>query len=103
MRSYSDCTVSLSLPLTASVMSDAEANVLDAAILQAQPHGQPIAAQRVVSIGMAVARLDAAEIPRTFVVIEDDVAVELLEVHYANTSWAFTRAATRLATSDSVL
>src|SRR6185312_9560457 len=80
-----------------------EADVLDAVVLHPQPYRQPVPAQRVVTLGVAVAGLDPAEIPRAPVVIEDDVAIELLEIHYANTSRALIRAATRLATSASVL
>src|SRR5215469_503919 len=80
-----------------------EADVLDAIFLQAHPHGQPIAAERVVPLGMGVGGLDPAEVPRALVVVENDVPVEILQVHYANTSRALSSAATRLATSACVL
>ena len=51
----------------------------------------------------AVRCLDAAEIARAAVVIEDHVAVQLLEVHQPNTSRARPSAATRRSTSPSVL
>ena len=51
----------------------------------------------------AAAVLDAAEVSRLAVVIEDHVPVELLQVHQPNTLRAFSSALARAATSPSVL
>src|SRR5579885_359743 len=80
-----------------------EADVLDPVILQAKPDREAITAEWVVTLRVRVARLDPAEVPRTPVVVQNDVAIELFEVHQPNTSRALRRAATRLATSASVL
>ena len=51
-------------------------------------HRQPVAAQRVVAVGAASASGSAPEVPRVLVVVEDDLAVEVVEVHQPNTSRA---------------
>ena len=65
-----------------------EAQVGDAIAIEPQRDVQPVAAQRVVAIGRRIGGLEPAEQPRGLVVIEDHVAIEVLEVHQPNTSRA---------------
>jgi hypothetical protein len=80
-----------------------ETDVLDALAVQAHGERQPVAAQGVVPFRVVIRSLERAEIARAAVVIEDHVAVELLQVHQANTSRARRSALTSAFTSSSVL
>jgi hypothetical protein len=57
-------------------------------------HRETVAAERVVAVGLPVGVRHLAEIPRPPVVVDDDVAVEVLEVHQPNISRAVCSAAT---------
>ncbi len=103
-----------SLPLIASVISEAEA------VEMAQPlpskrtsstrspssfsdSVEAVAAQRVVAVRARVGLLELAEVTRPLVVIEDHVAVEIFQLHQPNTSRTLGSAATSLSTSPRVL
>jgi hypothetical protein len=64
---------------------------------------QPIATERIVAFRAVIRRRERAEIARPPVVIDDHIAIEILEVHQANTACARVRAATRRSTSARVL
>jgi hypothetical protein len=78
-----------------------EAKVAKPVAFEAHADVQPVAAQRIVVVDRPVGRIEAAEQPRTPVVIEDDVAIQILEVHQPNTSRALPSAATSASISDS--
>jgi hypothetical protein len=60
-----------------------EAQVLDPPVGDADLDTELIAAERVVLVGVEVVGLELAEVPRSLVVLEDEIAVEV--VHQANT------------------
>src|SRR5579862_701640 len=80
-----------------------EADVLDALAVEAHGERELVTAQRVVAFRAAVGVVDPAEIARMAVVIEDHVAIELLEIHQWNTWRARSSALTSAPTSPSVL
>ena len=92
--SNSSCTSARDLPLTASVSSDADATEIaqplpsnfasrDALAVEIHVHRQPVAAQRIVAVGVRVGRIEPAEVPRMAVVVDDDVAIEVFQIHAA--------------------
>src|SRR5215212_5441117 len=76
-----------------------EAYVFYALAIHAQEQGQAVAAQRVVALRLRIRRVQRAEIARLAVVIEDHVAVEILQLHQGNTSRTLWSAATSFSTS----
>ena len=101
-------------PLTLSVSSDAEATEMaqplpsnetspDRVALEPDVQRQPVAAQRVETLRVPVRVRHRAEVPRVAVVVDDHVAVEVLEVHQANIPRASCTAAASRSTSSCVL
>src|SRR5215469_1505256 len=80
-----------------------EADIGDALAVQTHGQRQVVAAQGVMALGAPVGALEWPEIARATVVIEDHVAVEILQIHQVKTSCARLSAATSRATSLSVL
>src|SRR4051794_34370751 len=78
-----------------------EAHIGDAIAIEPHRDVQAVAAQRVVSVGRGIRRIQSPEKARALVVIEDHVAVEVLEVHQVNTSRALASALTSASMSDS--
>src|SRR5208283_323698 len=63
-----------------------------------------VTAQRVISLGLPIGRLQPAKIARRFVVFQDHFLIELAQiVHYANTSRADLIPSTSASTSSFVL
>src|SRR5712692_10894495 len=56
-----------------------KADIDDTTILDAEVHGQAVAAERVIAFGLPPG-LDRAEVPRTLVVIEDYLLIEVLKI-----------------------
>src|SRR5690606_13681436 len=80
-----------------------EADVGDLAVVETHIQREPIAAKRVYGVDDAVRARQLAEIARLAVVVEDDLAVELVELAHAKISWARFKPAIRRSTSDSSL
>src|SRR6188768_1075259 len=78
-----------------------ETQIGDAIVLEFQRDVEPVTAQGVVSVGGRIGRIEPAEEARALVVIQDHIAVEVLEVHQLKTSRAFANADTSASTSDS--
>ena len=102
------------MPLTLSVSSEADATEIaqplplnetsaDAVAVELHEHRQLVATQRIEAVGAAIRVRDLAEIPRMPVVVDDDVAVQVLEVHQPSISRAVCRAATSRSISARVL
>src|SRR5207302_1842134 len=80
-----------------------EADVLDAAVFDLEIDRQTVAAQRIVAFGF-LSVLDLAEISRPFVVIEDDLLVQVVEIAvHANTSRTLPSARASASISSRVL
>src|SRR5690606_34335193 len=81
-----------------------ETDVAHALAVELEVQREAIAAQRVVSFQPQVGILEHAEVPRAAVVIDDDLLVEVLDVHHrANTLRAFSMPAMSRSTSSRVL
>jgi hypothetical protein len=61
-----------------------EHDVLDAVAVELQVDRHLVAAERVVAVREMARVIELAEIPRVAAVIEDDVLVELAQIHHAN-------------------
>src|SRR5579864_5350294 len=58
-----------------------EAHILDAAILERHEYGDAVAAERVVAMRQMARMLLLAEIPRALPMVEDDVLIEIAQIH----------------------
>src|SRR5450631_455814 len=80
-----------------------EMHVFNSIAVQAHENRQAVAAERVMSFRLRIARIQTAEVSRPAVVIEDHVAIQILQVHQANTSRTRSTAHASRATSSAVL
>src|SRR5690606_26129561 len=80
-----------------------EADVRDFAVVEAHVQREPITAKRIHGVDDAVRARQLAEVTRLAVVVEDDLAVELVELAHAKISWARFKPAIRRSTSDASL
>src|SRR5665213_3810258 len=78
-------------------------HVLDPVTIQPDRHRQAVAAERIVTIGFGIGGTEPSEVSGFAVVIEDHIAIQILEVHQAKTSRTRSTAATRRVTSSAVL
>ena len=53
----------------------------DAIAIEIDVQRQPVAAKRIVTVRMRIGRLEPAEVTRVAVVIDDDVAIEIFQIH----------------------
>src|SRR6202035_582755 len=81
-----------------------KADIGDAVAIQRQVDRHPVAAQRVMALREMRRMLDRTEIPWVAAVVEDDVLIELAQIHHrANISRAASSASANLSMSLSSL
>src|SRR5690606_11251094 len=77
-----------------------ESDVADSAVLELHVQGHLVAAERVDALDNAIRMIEPAEIPRRAVVVEDDLAVQLLQLVHEKISSARSRPAASRSTSS---
>src|SRR5690606_1976814 len=80
-----------------------ELDVRDASVAELHVEGHPVAAERVDALDDPVRILDLAEIPRRAVVVENYLAVQLLQLVHAKISSARSRPTSSRSTSSRLL
>src|SRR5690606_19560812 len=77
----------------------------DALVVDLEEHGQPVAAQRVVAVRLAVGILGMPEVPRPLAVVQDHLLIKLAQLvqHQPNISCTLRSASTSASTSARVL
>jgi hypothetical protein len=80
-----------------------EGNVADASAVELHEDGELVAAEGIEAVGAPIGIRHLAEVARIAVVVDDDVAIQVLEVHQPSISRATCKAATRRSISSRVL